>query len=117
MPTAIRRGEDADQMNSQSRASTQGEPANGLFQNSTHTASSQYSNNSPSESKLSIYDVDPDYAAREKMFSKEMSRNPQLQSQHPLIHLINSQKKVLCFFHFCVSRLIRYFLPYHVIRK
>lgn len=107
MPTAIRRGEDADQMNSQSRASAQGEPANGLFQNSAHTASSQYSNNSPS--KLSIYDVDSDYAAREKMFSKEMSRNPQLQSQHPLIHLINSQKKVICFFHFFVLRLNWYF--------
>jgi hypothetical protein len=98
MPTAIRRGEDTDQMNSQSRVSTQGEPANGLFQSSIHTASSQYSpdrsNNTSSETKLSVYGADPQYAAREKVFSKEMSRNPQLQSHHPLIHLINSQKKV-----------------------
>lgn len=97
MPVTIRRGEDADQLQSQSRTSTQGGPSNGLFQNSTHTASSQYSLDK-SDNTLSVYDPDLSQdPSKEKNFFKDMSRNNQLQSQHPLIHLINSQKKVIIF--------------------
>ena len=51
-----------------------------------------------SESKMNEYDGDAiaaTAAERERNFFKEISRNPQLRDQHPLMHLISAQQKLL----------------------
>jgi hypothetical protein len=51
-----------------------------------------------SQTSLKDYYTDQDIkemiANRERHFYKEISKNPQLSNQHPLIHLINSQQKL-----------------------
>jgi len=51
-----------------------------------------------SDSKMSEYDGDAiaaTAAERERNFFKEIARNPQLRDQHPLMHLISAQQKLL----------------------
>ena len=63
--------------------------------------SSQPNNNNNSDFLPNIHqsytdeDLRQMIANRERHFYKEISKNPQLRDQHPLMHLINSQQKLL----------------------
>jgi len=52
-------------------------------------------NNNNNKSGYTDEDLRQMIANRERHFYKEISKNPQLRDQHPLMHLINSQQKLL----------------------
>lgn len=48
----------------------------------------------PDYNQSNIPDNPDSIAARERVFYKEVSKNPQMHDQHPLMHLVNAQQKL-----------------------
>lgn len=85
LPQAIRRGEDATLVSKQ------------VTQGSTTGLTGEASGLDRGSSKFSLYDpedIRTMVQEREKHFFREVAKNPNLRNQHPLMHLITTQKKL-----------------------